>query len=56
MVLHVVNFCKCVLQTSTCSLKELLEQLLEAVVSHTDPSGHLVSELFQKLPSKVVGP
>ncbi|XP_029006637.1 protein polybromo-1-like isoform X4 [Betta splendens] len=40
-------------ETSTCSLKELLEQLLEAVVSHTDPSGHLVSELFQKLPSKV---
>uniref|UniRef100_A0A7N6BQ04 Protein polybromo-1 n=1 Tax=Anabas testudineus TaxID=64144 RepID=A0A7N6BQ04_ANATE len=34
-------------------LKELLEQLLEAVVSYTDPSGHLVSELFQKLPSKV---
>uniref|UniRef100_A0A7N6AE20 Protein polybromo-1 n=1 Tax=Anabas testudineus TaxID=64144 RepID=A0A7N6AE20_ANATE len=32
---------------------ELLEQLLEAVVSYTDPSGHLVSELFQKLPSKV---
>ncbi|XP_026203650.1 protein polybromo-1-like isoform X2 [Anabas testudineus] len=40
-------------ETSTCSLKELLEQLLEAVVSYTDPSGHLVSELFQKLPSKV---
>ncbi|KAK2862029.1 hypothetical protein Q5P01_001562 [Channa striata] len=40
-------------ETSTGSLKELLEQLLEAVVSHTDPSGRLVSELFQKLPSKV---
>ncbi|XP_040015552.1 polybromo 1, like isoform X3 [Xiphias gladius] len=40
-------------ETSTGSLKELLEQLLEAIVSHTDPSGHLVSELFQKLPSKV---
>uniref|UniRef100_A0A8D3E6I9 Protein polybromo-1 n=1 Tax=Scophthalmus maximus TaxID=52904 RepID=A0A8D3E6I9_SCOMX len=34
-------------------LKEVLEQLLEAVVSHSDPSGRLVSELFQKLPSKV---
>nr|XP_043879849.1 protein polybromo-1-like isoform X2 [Solea senegalensis] len=40
-------------ETSTGSLKEVLEQLLEAIVSHTDPSGHLVSELFQKLPSKV---
>lgn len=43
-------------QTSTSSLKEVLEQLLEAVVSHADPSGRLVSELFQKLPSKVVSP
>ncbi|XP_027135668.1 polybromo 1, like isoform X3 [Larimichthys crocea] len=40
-------------ETPTGSLKEVLEQLLEAVVSHTDPSGRLVSELFQKLPSKV---
>ncbi|XP_022602476.1 protein polybromo-1-like isoform X3 [Seriola dumerili] len=40
-------------ETSTGSLKEVLEQLLEAIVSHTDPSGRLVSELFQKLPSKV---
>ncbi|XP_076615655.1 polybromo 1, like isoform X5 [Chaetodon auriga] len=40
-------------ETSTGSLKEVLEQLLEAVVSHADPSGRLVSELFQKLPSKV---
>ncbi|XP_026162564.1 polybromo 1, like isoform X4 [Mastacembelus armatus] len=40
-------------ETSSGSLKEVLEQLLEAVVSHTDPSGRLVSELFQKLPSKV---
>ncbi|XP_040889763.1 polybromo 1, like isoform X5 [Toxotes jaculatrix] len=40
-------------ETTTGSLKEVLEQLLEAVVSHTDPSGRLVSELFQKLPSKV---
>ena len=29
---------------------------MEAIVSHTDPSGRLVSELFQKLPSKVVSP
>ncbi|KAM7402216.1 hypothetical protein PAMP_017478 [Pampus punctatissimus] len=40
-------------ETSSGSLKEVLEQLLEAIVSHTDPSGRLVSELFQKLPSKV---
>ncbi|XP_044032528.1 polybromo 1, like isoform X6 [Siniperca chuatsi] len=40
-------------ETSTGSLKEVLEQLLEAVVSHTDPSGRLVSELFQKMPSKM---
>ncbi|XP_068170705.1 polybromo 1, like isoform X2 [Antennarius striatus] len=40
-------------EASTGSLKEVLEQLLEAVVSHADPSGRLVSELFQKLPSKV---
>ncbi|XP_068449464.1 polybromo 1, like isoform X5 [Clinocottus analis] len=40
-------------ETSTGNLKELFEQLLEALVSHADPSGRLVSELFQKLPSKV---
>ncbi|KAM6928404.1 polybromo 1, like [Xenentodon cancila] len=40
-------------ETSSGRLKEILEQLLEAIVSHTDPSGRLVSELFQKLPSKV---
>ncbi|XP_074547684.1 polybromo 1, like isoform X2 [Halichoeres trimaculatus] len=40
-------------ETSSGSLKEVFEQLLEAVVSHADPSGRLVSELFQKLPSKV---
>uniref|UniRef100_A0A4W5LS64 Protein polybromo-1 n=1 Tax=Hucho hucho TaxID=62062 RepID=A0A4W5LS64_9TELE len=34
-------------------LKEVLEQLLDAVVSYTDPSGRVISELFQKLPSKV---
>uniref|UniRef100_A0A672IFW4 Protein polybromo-1 n=1 Tax=Salarias fasciatus TaxID=181472 RepID=A0A672IFW4_SALFA len=40
-------------EPSAGSLKEMLEQLLEAVVSHTDSAGRLVSELFQKLPSKV---
>uniref|UniRef100_A0A669D4E8 Protein polybromo-1 n=1 Tax=Oreochromis niloticus TaxID=8128 RepID=A0A669D4E8_ORENI len=39
----------------TC-LKELLEQLLDAVVSYTEPTGRLVSELFQKLPSKMQYP
>lgn len=43
-----------IFQTPTGSLKEVLEQLLEAVVSHADPAGRLVSDLFQKLPSKVV--
>uniref|UniRef100_A0A1A7XRQ9 Protein polybromo-1 n=2 Tax=Iconisemion striatum TaxID=60296 RepID=A0A1A7XRQ9_9TELE len=37
-------------------LKEVLEQLLDAVVSYTEPSGRLVSELFQKLPSKIQYP
>uniref|UniRef100_A0A8C6V0R3 Protein polybromo-1 n=1 Tax=Neogobius melanostomus TaxID=47308 RepID=A0A8C6V0R3_9GOBI len=40
-------------EAPTGSLKEVLEQLLEAIVSHSDPSGRTVSELFQKLPSKV---
>ncbi|XP_072238136.1 polybromo 1, like isoform X3 [Leuresthes tenuis] len=43
-------------ETSAGTLKEVLEQLLEAIVSHSDPSGRLVSELFQKLPSKVQYP
>uniref|UniRef100_A0A8C8M1Q8 Protein polybromo-1 n=1 Tax=Oncorhynchus tshawytscha TaxID=74940 RepID=A0A8C8M1Q8_ONCTS len=34
-------------------LKEVLEQLLDAVVSYTDTSGRVISELFQKLPSKM---
>nr|AAH78299.1 Polybromo 1, like [Danio rerio] len=34
-------------------LKAILEQLLEAIASCTDSSGRLVSELFQKLPSKL---
>nr|XP_034962028.1 protein polybromo-1 isoform X3 [Zootoca vivipara] len=37
-------------------LKEILEQLLGAVVVATNPTGHLISELFQKLPSKVQYP
>lgn len=41
-------------QNTPTSLKEVLEQLLDAVVSYTEPTGHLVSELFQKLPSKMV--
>ncbi|XP_066473278.1 protein polybromo-1 isoform X12 [Tiliqua scincoides] len=37
-------------------LKEILEQLLEAIAVATNPSGRLISELFQKLPSKVQYP
>uniref|UniRef100_A0AAY4E512 Protein polybromo-1 n=1 Tax=Denticeps clupeoides TaxID=299321 RepID=A0AAY4E512_9TELE len=37
-------------------LKDVLEQLLDAVVSYTEPSGRLVSELFQRLPSKAQYP
>ncbi|XP_076003333.1 LOW QUALITY PROTEIN: protein polybromo-1-like [Genypterus blacodes] len=40
---------------SSC-VKEILEQLLDAVVSYTEPTGRLVSELFQKLPSRVQYP
>uniref|UniRef100_A0AAY4CCS3 Protein polybromo-1 n=1 Tax=Denticeps clupeoides TaxID=299321 RepID=A0AAY4CCS3_9TELE len=40
-------------ETPPSCLKEIFEQLLEAVVSFTDPSGRLVSELFQKVPSKL---
>uniref|UniRef100_A0A8C7GT76 Bromo domain-containing protein n=1 Tax=Oncorhynchus kisutch TaxID=8019 RepID=A0A8C7GT76_ONCKI len=35
-------------------LKEVLEQLLDAVVKFSEPSGHLVSDLFQKLPKLCV--
>ncbi|XP_033612809.1 protein polybromo-1 isoform X17 [Fukomys damarensis] len=42
--------------TSPGYLKEILEQLLEAIVVATNPSGRLISELFQKLPSKVQYP
>ncbi|XP_032893193.1 protein polybromo-1 isoform X9 [Amblyraja radiata] len=38
------------------NLKEQLENLFEAVATYADPSGHLVSELFQKLPSRVQYP
>ncbi|XP_074406112.1 protein polybromo-1 isoform X23 [Zonotrichia albicollis] len=37
-------------------LKEILEQLLDAIAVATNPSGRLISELFQKLPSKVQYP
>ncbi|XP_061114170.1 polybromo 1, like isoform X3 [Conger conger] len=40
-------------ETPPSCLKEVLEQLLEAIVTYTEPSGRMVSELFQKLPSKV---
>ncbi|CAL8338803.1 unnamed protein product [Merluccius merluccius] len=43
-------------ETTPSCLKEHLEQLLGAVVSYTEPTGRLVSELFQKLPSKVQYP
>uniref|UniRef100_A0A3B3H657 Polybromo 1, like n=1 Tax=Oryzias latipes TaxID=8090 RepID=A0A3B3H657_ORYLA len=43
-------------EASSLSLKEVLEQLLEAIVFHTDSSGRCVSEFFQKLPSKVQYP
>ncbi|KAM3878342.1 protein polybromo-1-like [Diretmus argenteus] len=39
----------------TC-MKEVLEQLLDAVMSYTEPTGRPVSELFQKLPSKMQYP
>lgn len=45
----------CSPQHAPASLKEILEQLLDAVVTYTEPAGRLVSELFQKLPSKMVG-
>lgn len=45
---------RCASQNAPTSLKEILEQLLDAVVSYTEPTGRLVSELFQKLPSKMV--
>nr|XP_029537665.1 protein polybromo-1-like isoform X2 [Oncorhynchus nerka] len=40
-------------ETPPSCLKEVLEQLLDAVVSYTDTSGRVISELFQKLPSKM---
>ncbi|KAL0978139.1 hypothetical protein UPYG_G00166640 [Umbra pygmaea] len=40
-------------ETPPSCLKEVLEQLLDAVVSYTDPAGRVISELFQKLPSKM---
>uniref|UniRef100_A0A670YE07 Protein polybromo-1 n=1 Tax=Pseudonaja textilis TaxID=8673 RepID=A0A670YE07_PSETE len=50
------NNAKSYYKSSPGYLKEILEQLLEAVVVATNPSGHLISELFQKLPSKVQYP
>ncbi|KAG8556781.1 hypothetical protein GDO81_018204 [Engystomops pustulosus] len=34
-------------------IKPILEQLLEALTTAADPTGRLISELFQKVPSKV---
>lgn len=44
----------CVSQSTPTCLKDVLEQLLDAVVTYSEPSGRLISELFQKLPSKMV--
>ncbi|KAM4582789.1 protein polybromo-1-like isoform 3-T3 [Fundulus diaphanus] len=43
-------------ESASACLKEVLEQLFDAIVSYTEPSGRLVSELFQKLPSKMQYP
>ncbi|XP_063071885.1 protein polybromo-1 isoform X2 [Engraulis encrasicolus] len=43
-------------ETAPTCLKDVLEQLLDAMVSYTDPAGRLISELFQRLPSKVQYP
>ncbi|XP_061689897.1 protein polybromo-1 isoform X2 [Syngnathoides biaculeatus] len=37
-------------------LRDVLEHLLDAVVTYTEPSGRLVSDLFQRLPSKAQYP
>ncbi|XP_065263739.1 protein polybromo-1 isoform X14 [Emys orbicularis] len=50
------NNAKAYYKSSPSYLKEILEQLLEAVAIATNPSGRLISELFQKLPSKVQYP
>uniref|UniRef100_A0A7N8XXS8 Protein polybromo-1 n=1 Tax=Mastacembelus armatus TaxID=205130 RepID=A0A7N8XXS8_9TELE len=46
----------CAVQSGPTCLKDILEHLLDAVVSYTEPTGRLVSELFQKLPSKMQYP
>ncbi|CAL9704671.1 unnamed protein product [Knipowitschia caucasica] len=38
------------------TLKDVLEQILDAVVSFSEPSGRVISKLFQQLPSKVQYP
>ncbi|XP_077458935.1 protein polybromo-1-like isoform X2 [Stigmatopora argus] len=37
-------------------LRDVLEQLLDSVVTYAEPSGRLVSDLFQRLPSKTQYP
>lgn len=54
VALHTLLLHSCVLQSTSTCLKEALEQLLDAVVTYAEPGGRLVSELFQKLPSKMV--
>ncbi|XP_075177852.1 LOW QUALITY PROTEIN: protein polybromo-1 [Anomaloglossus baeobatrachus] len=40
-------------ETSQNYLRPILEQLLEAVTAAADPNGRVISELFQKVPSKM---
>ncbi|XP_056380136.1 protein polybromo-1 isoform X13 [Hyla sarda] len=40
-------------ETSQNYLRPILEQLLESITVAADPNGRLISELFQKVPSKV---
>lgn len=44
----------CVSQSTPTCLKDVLEQLLDTVVTYAEPSGRLICDLFQKLPSKMV--
>ncbi|XP_029455310.1 protein polybromo-1 isoform X6 [Rhinatrema bivittatum] len=43
-------------ESSPSYLKTILEQLLDSIATATHPTGRLISELFQKLPSKVQYP
>lgn len=52
-VCRINEFCFVLFVQSVSSLKEVLGQLLDAVLTYTE-HGRLISELFQRLPSKVV--